>query len=247
MRDRFWNIDKAYIKDYDIEKHDIGILELDIKYKKFFDPDMLLYFHNVFGRFINAEIIPICLGALNLKMKLSSKTEIKQLGWGIIYEEVPKAENQFVRDPIYSSCMTSQASPPTWRFQNCNMDHLKSNGWSCEKVRPPPDYKNDEERICKEYFTLAKKVKDVFDIEKIKTLEETRLKNVDLIWVNRKDYITGMLTQEKCYNPALLSTFGWCYLADYEELHKQTNWPGPHAWGICSPSCNDGYMQVSRF
>ena len=80
-RDHFWNIQKAYIKDDDLAKHDIGILKLDIKYKKFFDIDKSLYLNNVLGRFINtAEIIPICLGASNLKMKLNSKTEIKQVG-----------------------------------------------------------------------------------------------------------------------------------------------------------------------
>ena len=39
----YWDIKNAYIKDNDVSKHDIGILELDGKYtNKFFDPDVLI-------------------------------------------------------------------------------------------------------------------------------------------------------------------------------------------------------------
>ena len=249
----YWDIKTAYIKDNDVSKHDIGILELDGKYThKFFDPDVLIYHIQQ----EKAEIIPICLGAVNLDTKINSSTIINQLGWGLIYEESPAdriTDYQLAltaRSPIYSTCMTSQASPLPWRFQNCDMQRLKvlgQNGkykWECEKNKPPPDYKDGKAQRCEGYFDMAGKVKDKLDRLEEKTLSETILKNVDLIHVNRGADANDekvFLKQDKCYNPNLLSTFGWCYLRDF----KDRLWKGGDAWGICSPSCD--YMQVSSF
>ena len=233
-----WNIDNAHIKDNDVDKHDIGILELENKYgHKFFEPTALLSLIQQ----QQAKIIPICLGALNLNTKINSSTEINQLGWGRIYEESPLL---YTRDPIYSSCMTSKASPLPWRFQNCDMERLKvwrpNKKWECEKTQPPPDYEKDQLERCQKYFKLAEKVEDNLVVGK--TLSETILKKVDHIGVNKGSNDRNVFTkQEICYNPKLLSTFGWCYLRDFK---GKKHWKGRDAWGICSPSCES--MQVSN-
>ena len=234
-----WSINNAYIKDDDPEKHDIGILELDSKYPhKFFNPSLLAF--RIFQK--KAKIVPICLGALNVDKRIDSSTEIIQLGWGFRYEESPRDPKK-VRDPIYSSCMTSQASPIAWRFQNCDMKKLQvldQNGqskWECIKNRPPPEYDPRQEQRCEDYFNEAENVED--ELNEGKTLSETWLKDVDRINVNPGINDKGVfMKQDQCYNPKLLRTFGWCYLSDF----KEKRWKGGTAWGICSPSCQ--FMQV---
>ena len=242
-----WNIDFAYIRSKDFTIHDIGILELGREQTHlFFDHATLL--NDI--KLQNAEIVPICLGALELHTKIDKDTEIRQLGWGTAYEEFPlKAYTGGIRDPKYSTCMTSQASPDTWRFQNCDMRKLKTPGkniWQCEKNRRPPDYEKGKVKICKDYFDIASKVKDKANPGK--TLSETRLKDIDFIDVVIVE--NGKAKKEKCFNPTLLSNFGWCFLYDFREKHDksyamQQNWQGGKAWGICSPSCDEEYTKVS--
>ena len=239
-----WNIDFAYIKDKRFRlAHDIGILELGRQRTDlFFDHATLM--NDV--ELQNAKIVPICLGASNLHTKIDSNTEIRQLGWGNAYEESPLEEDTGgIRDPEYSSCMTTQASPDTWRFQNCDMKKSAISG-VCKKNQNPPEYDIDKVRRCKEYFDKAYKVNDPHHPGK--TLSETRLKDMDFIYVVNIE--NGKAEKEKCFNPTLLSNFGWCFLSDFKEKHdtryaKHKQLKGGEAWGICSPSCNEEYTEVN--
>ena len=243
-----WDIDYAYIRNEDFNIHDIGILELGSKQTPFFDRSRLL----IDTELQNAEIVPICLGALNLGLKIDKDTKIKQLGWGRAYEEFPlKEDTGGIKNPEYSSCMTTQASHDTWRFQNCDMKHLKRPGkniWECEKKHGPPDYEKGKVKRCNEYFEKANKAMDPANPGK--TFSQTRLKEKDFIYVVNVE--NGKVKTEKCFNPTLLSNFGWCFLADFREKHDtnyamQKNWKGGDAWGICSPSCDTKYTNVSGF
>ena len=216
------------------------MLELDKNAEPFFHSDELLKNSR------NAKIIPICLGTLNLDKKIKDKTLIRQLGWGIKYEESPlKEDTAEQRDPIYSSCMTSQAGPEQWRFQNCDMKRMKKMGingkdtWKCDKINPPPDYQRVKGRTkrCRDYFDVANNIEDKLNDNK--PLSETWLKDIDFILVEDKNGIP-----EKCYNEKILLTQGWCYLKDYKEKDLRQS-KGLPAWGTCSSSCKD--MEVSCF
>ena len=214
----------------------------------FFDQTKLTSDIKVDSELKQEKIIPICLGALNLDKHFNAETEVKQLGWGVIYEESPEPkDNGGIRDPIYSSCMTGQASHYTWRFQNCDMKKMKKSfkkktTWACEKTLPPPDYRKGQAKICKDYINTANTMENALD--RATTLSETRLKDVDIIYVNE-----GNGRTEECFNTKLLSEFGWCYLKDFKEKHDKIyawkkGWKNDAAWGICSPSCNVQYMKV---
>ena len=61
--------------------------------KMFFDSTKLMI-QSASTHLKNAHIIPICLGALNLNKKVDmSNTEIKGVGWGLLYEEIPDPKN----------------------------------------------------------------------------------------------------------------------------------------------------------
>ena len=244
-----WDIFAAYIIENDNTKHDIGIAEL-MPDKMFFDSTKLMI-QSTSTHLKNAHIIPICLGALNLNKKVDmSNTEIKGVGWGLLYEEIPDpkklwSDNPDAEDPVYSSCMTSQASPGSWRFQNCDMQKMKKqknpptgNIWTCEKTKPPPEYKNDQEERCQNYFIKFGKLID--KIDPTKDLTEKRLNDIDLMYVEDED---GKKIEETCYNPRKLLEHGWCFLKDYPEKYKR-KWKGGVAWGICSNSCNSHLMEV---
>ena len=237
-----WNIFAAYIINNNVKKNDIGIAEL-MPDKMFFDSTRLMKQR----RLKNAPIVPICLGALNLNNEVDmSNTEIKGVGWGVIYEEVPDASDTGgTRDPVYSTCMTSQASPDSWRFQNCDMEKMKTvkisstdNIWTCEKSKPPPEYNIDQSERCQNYFSRFERLID--KLEPTKNLAEERLNDIDVMYVEDKD---GKKIKETCYNPKKLLERGWCYLKDYPEKYKR-NWKGGVAWGICSNSCDSNLMKV---
>ena len=232
-----WDIHVAYIIHDDVDKHDIGIIELT-KPETFFNPVELL----TEGKLNEAEIVPICLGSSKLEQSDMPKFDIQGVGWGIQYEEIPRARGTgSIRDPIISSCMTNQASPESWKFQSCDMQRMKQpgvghNSWACEKIRPPPEYKDGQDQRCRNYFTTFGTVLD--QIEPTQNLAESKLNDIDVMYVN-----DGKGIKETCYNPQKLSRYGWCYLKDYPEKYER-NWDGIQAWGTCSPSCKTQLMQV---
>ena len=235
-----WGIYAAYIIDDNVSENDIGIAEL-MPVEMFFDSRKLLlpiYLQN-------APIVPICLGALNLNKKVDmSNAEIKGVGWGVSYEEMPDASDTGgTRNPVYSSCMTSQASPDSWRFQNCDMQKMKKLKkspreyiWTCEKSEPPPEYKNGQNERCQNYFRKFERV--INKIDPTISLAEKRLNDIDVMYID-----DGKKIKETCYNPKKLLERGWCYLKDYPEKYKR-NWKGGVAWGICSNSCDSNLMKV---
>ena len=193
-----------------------------------------------------ANIVPVCLAAVSTPL---GDKKFKLLGWGVRYEETPRYAGRFTkRNPILSSCMTNQAGPLQWRFQNCDMKRLKRPGkngkyvWKCDTVNPPPDYKSSKGRSkrCREYFNVANNIKDKLNSNK--PLAETWLKDIDFIYVYDKNG-----DKEQCYNQKLLTTRGWCYLKDYKEKGKKKSSGKKqlevHAWGFCSSSCKD--MEVN--
>ena len=102
-------------------------------------------------------------------------TSNKMVGWGEKYEEA--SEDPTRRNPILSSCMTSEASPIKWRFQNCDMAFqykYSSDGqkrWECEKTNPPPGYENKKhQKRCngyfKEYYNFKKTEKKIIPLSR---------------------------------------------------------------------------------
>ena len=225
-----WTIDSAYIMSADIHEHDIGIAELTDSV--FFDKNTL---NNPSG-LRNARIVPICLGALGTEIR---NKRVEGVGWGIMYQEAPVS---IPRNPIFSSCMTSEASPHQWKFQNCDMRRMRrpqgKHKWECDKINPPPSYKNGQTLICADLFKVTENTNDkenpgythrrkINDVQKIYTVQTNDNKNV-----------------MECVNPNLLSRFGWCYLKDFPERHEEQNYQGVEAWGICSPSCDPEIIDV---
>ena len=219
------------------EKHDIGVAKLEsTAIRKFFDPNSL---RNQYG-LERANIVPICLPTVKLNRKVDmSKTVIIGAGWGKLYDEAPTATDRTNRDPIYSSCSTSQTSPYPWRFQSCDMQRMKQPGKNylqCEKIKPPPSYSDGQRKRCNNYFRSVGRAKNA--LEPTKSLAETRLDDTDIIYIK-----TSETQKETCFNPKKLSKHGWCYLKDFPKKHK-TNWNGKEAWGTCSSSCNSELMLV---
>ena len=236
-----WEIPVAYIMNDNFDKHDIGVAKLErTSIRKFFDPNIL---RNQFA-LERANIVPVCLPTLKLDRKVDmSEAVIIGAGWGKLYDEAPTATDRTNRNPLYSSCLTSQTSPYFWRFQNCDMQRMKqpgNNNWQCEKSKPPPNYSNGQRIRCKNYFRSVGQAKDVLELTKPKTLAETRLDETDIIYI-----YSGKTQKETCFNPKKLSQHGWCYLKDFPQKH-QPNWNGEEAWGTCSSSCNSELMRVSN-
>ena len=220
-----WKAERAYIMEsslYDsLDKEDIGIVQI---------PDARPFFNrkklkdeNLLGQ---ANIIPVCLAALNYDIK---SKKLIGIGWGYQYDEKPGLING-IRHSSYSSCMTSEAGPKNWRFQNCDMDEIQKNGWDCEKNSLPPSYKEGDREKCQKYFREAELHKDA-----IKTIGGNKIRNIDIIYsINVKKG-----TQRTCFNPAHLQGRGWCKLAKQED-------PNEVSWGICSSSCKTKYLKVSN-
>ena len=214
-----YKAEEAYIMDgsskKQFDKEDIGLIKI-FDSKPFFDKEELKK-HSVSSQ---AEIIPICLAALNYDV---TGKELRGVGWGLEYEESPKYRRLespgAKRNPILSSCMTSEASPINWRFQNCNMHRFKREDWECQKTKPPPSYKNGNYEICNEYFREADLHRD--------PLRHKELKDMDVMYIEE-----GNGVKETCYQPALLKENGWCYLQYQGSLDQNV-----FAWGTCSNSC----------
>merc|ERR1712136_94343 len=224
---------------------DIGIAGLDKN--NFFIKDELLKKNSLKA----AKIVPLCLGKEGLQFKITGKDIIKGAGWGYSYEERPEAKDlpSGKKKPVFSSCMTSEASPDMWRFQNCNLDKLEKN-FECIKKRDPPDYKPGQKKKCEKIFKDAKKIND--KDPHFKTIKE-KLSEVDKIYLsdtlnqNEKfDDLKDTLLEDTCYNPKKLSTNGWCYLKDFPEKWEAQargeTWTR-EAWGICSPGCDTTLLQ----
>ena len=229
-----WVINAAYIMDDNIRKYDIGIVELQ-KPETFFDPNEL----KIEMELVKARIVPICLGSSKLPEKVDMRRmEVKGVGWGIQYEEKPPASyTGGVRDPVYSSCMTNEVSPESWRFQNCDMKLMKqpnTNIWTCEKNKPPPEYTVGQEQRCHDYFSDFKKM--MHGKSRTIHLPDKILDDIDVINI---DSGPNTKIEETCYNPESLSTNGWCHLKHYRDKRV-----GKVAWGTCSSSCDSKLMQV---
>ena len=239
-----WKMDFAYVMNSNMDISDIGIAGLDAKNKKkFFKKNELLNKNNL----KTSKIVPLCLGKEGLERDITYKDLIKGAGWGYTYQEAPPASPSGQRKPIFSSCMTSQASPDMWRFQNCNLDKLDPN-FECIKKKDPPDYKPGQKKKCEKIFKEAKKIKDKDPL--FKTIKE-KLSKVDKIYLsdtlNKDEKFDDLKDPEVCYNPKKLSTNGWCYLKDYPEKWEAQSrgetWTR-EAWGVCSPSCDTKFQQV---
>ena len=258
-----WNINAAYIMNDDNDKSiDVGIAELK-RPDTFFNPRFVTGKLGAVlkeSEILNAPIVPICLGSSKLNEKVDmTDIEIKGVGWGNNYEEMTlDSYIKGIRDPVYSSCMTNQASPNSWRFQNCDMKRMKQplkmnfkNTWACEKIQAPPEYEVGQEERCKKYFSEFKKM--IHGKGPTINLPDRILDDIDVINIdetNSGDKL-GSNIKETCYNPEQLSKSGWCYLKNSPEkakLKKDTkNWQRKEAWGICSSSCDSKLMEVNNF
>ena len=228
-----WNMDRAYLMDgfnhpqyrTNIDRFDVGILITTNK--QLFNPELLNQ-KNELGR---ADIVPVCLAAVSTPL---GDKKLKLLGWGIRYEERPGKGGLFTkRDPILSSCMTNQAGPLQWRFQNCHMKKMKKGklfkSWSCETKKPPPSYTTLEEQKCEDYFSEAIKSQNQLGVPSSLIEEQDQLH-----FTATDDTIVST-----CYNPDLLKKRGWCKLFEAEGFNR-----GKQPWGICSSSCNKTIIKV---
>ena len=228
-----WKIVVAHVMDgflIDVRhiNYDIGMLKIDDKTTlgSFFDPVGL----KDQSKLNTAKIIPVCLTAVNTDTK---SKKFRAVGWGTMYEEI---SSSIARNPIISSCMTSEASPRFWKFRNCDMQSMKKGipligrYYECEKNSPPPGYSNDRAERCMKYWSDAGMSRDHL---KNKPLKE-RLNEQDKMYIyNQHEDLV-----EVCYNPELLSVNGWCRVF-------QAGKPDPiPAWGMCSPSCNSTILKV---
>ena len=211
-----WAIDEAYImggsSDKTFDKQDIGIARLHYA-EQFFDKIAL----KDPSKWITEDIVPVCLAALNRDIRMNEK--LRGVGWGNAYVESP------VEAPIYSSCMTSEASPLLWRFQNCDIENIRKRGWKCEKNKSPPSYEKGDVEKCIDYFDDALLNKD--------NLNSKQLEAIDVMYIN-----DDTTTKAACYQPALLQNRGWCKLK-FQPDKKVV------AWGICSSSCDIKEMIAS--
>ena len=236
-----WNINAAYIMDDNIWTYDVGTLELK-ESETFFNKARL----NMNTDIVYAKFVPICLGSSKLSEKVDmSQTEFKGVGWGRQYEEKPSASyTQGVRDPrdpVYSSCMTNEVSPESWRFQNCDMKRIRkrlSNTviWSCEKLKPPPGYEDGQAKQCQDYFRDFKR-KMMHGKSPTINLPDQVLDDIDVINI---DSGPNSKIEKTCYDPEKLSQNGWCYLKDYQGYKVEEK----EAWGTCSSSCDSKLMRV---
>ena len=234
--DFLWPIDKGHVMDEtsidskktSFDEYDIGILKIPDTFRTFFEDKVL----KDKAKLNIAQIVPVCLAALDTDTK---SKKFKMAGWGQDYDEIPRRESSTEhRDPIISSCMTSEASPRLRKYRNCNMELLKKSGpdgeyWDCEKRDLPPSYKGKYER-CKDYFTLASDGNDPVTKKKLKE----RLDRVQKMYIvdDKWRYI------DICYNPTLFSKYGWCNIT-------HTKGADQYAWGMCSPSCRTEILKVN--
>ena len=223
-----WTVDEAYtVTDTSrtsVLSGDIGILVLSPKRAKqylFFDRDLLMD-KNELGR---AVIVPICLTSVD-NTNIQSKT-LRGVGWGRQYDESPEKEPGHLRKTIYSSCMTSAASPFFSRYQNCDMEKIQQNGWLCETFIKHPGY----DRKCVSYRNLLKSNR-----HSMPSFAWEKLLDTDMMYIidsNKKKTTCYSPYSQYEENPGLVKP-GWCYLKDGGIGH----------WGMCSKSCNEKLMRV---
>ena len=221
-----WTVDEAYtVTDTSrtsVLSGDIGILVLSPKRAKqylFFDRDLLMD-KNELGR---AVIVPICLTSVD-NANIQSKT-LRGVGWGTQYSESP--EEFFLRKAIYSSCMTSAASPFFSRYQNCDMEKIQQNGWLCETFKKHPGY----DRKCVNYRNLLKSNR-----HSMPNFAWEKLLDTDIMYIidsNKKKTTCYSPYSQYEENPGLVKP-GWCHLQDGAVGH----------WGMCSKSCSEKLMRV---
>ena len=224
-----WKMDFGYVMDNDDNTYDIGIAGIDPDNKnKFFDKE------NLFQNWKTSKIVPLCLAKESTDI---TNKVVQGAGWGRVYEEQPKTTP---RNPVFSSCMTNQASPDMWRFQNCDLDRLPislpfRDKIECIKNQDPPDYKTGQSQKCQKIFNDA----------------GSKALNIDKIYLSENldpdEVFDDLEDPEICYNPNLLSNHGWCYLKDFPEKWEANAVGKPwnrEAWGICSPSCDTNINQV---
>ena len=239
-----WIMDFAYIMG-DFETYDVGIAGINPHNKKFFKTE------EVFKDLKKSKIVPLCLGKESLDI---TNKDVKGAGWGVEYIEIPEVKP---RKPMYSSCMTSQASPDMWRFQNCDPGRLVPNlpgskNLECFKKIDPPDYKSGQKQKCEKIFNDAQNVKD--EQTPSNTIKD-KVAKIDKIYLSStldpNERFDDLKDPEICYNPELLSNNGWCYLKDFPEKWEAKSDPfakpwNREAWGICSPSCDSNINQVMQ-
>ena len=206
---------KIYNDDL-IDKDDLAVLITD---RPLFDMEKLKNAQY----FDRPPIVPICLAAENSDI---NNEKLFGVGWGLIYDKTSVKKD---KDPYYTSCMTNEVGPKDWTFQPCDMSFVKNNNWACAKKSIPlgkTGLNKKDWRKCRKYFAKARRDLDELQIK--------ALDDVDKIYIHsQNDPNAPFLT---CYNEKQFSENGWCEV--HQELTSTT------AWGFCSPSCADKFLQV---
>ena len=123
-----WKIKEAFIVTqsgrprFDIIDIGMAVIAPD---KRLFDRLLLMKQKSELKK---AKRIPACLGAKKYDAKCKT---LLGAGWGADYDQEPST------NPLYSSCMSSEAGPEDWRFQNCE---IRGSTNICNKNTPPPGY-----------------------------------------------------------------------------------------------------------
>ena len=206
-----WNVEEAFIMHASshnlFEKFDIGITMISTSGTLLFDR---LSLEQNDAQLRDAPRVPACLAAKNYNAKSDT---LLGTGWGREYKQAPE------NNPLYSTCMTSEAGPVDWRFQNCQ---IRGNTAGCNKFFPPLGY---DEAKCKKYFNDARLKKDKRTVEEID--------NMDILYITGPPSNGVRGIESTCVQPRLFKDPGWCFL----EVRNTTKLDD-HPWGICSPSCS---------
>ena len=219
-----WKVEKAYVMEGSSEKlwdkMDIGIALISDGL-----PTADRLFDNLAlkepSKLKVAKRVPVCLAAINYDVKTK---KLLGHGWGYEYKE---------SQSLYSTCMSSEAGPENWRFQNCK---IRGTSEVCNKNTPPPEYDTDK---CEKYFNKAGLNEAKADSQNSPNPLNlpSKVADIDVMYIDKgKDAIKDI--ERTCYQPKNLQEHGWCYL---ERRSDPSLIPKP--WGICSPSCQ--YVRVN--
>ena len=229
-----WKAYKAYampLKNGWFYPEDIGIIIIPGPHL-FFDRTELSN-KNTLRR---AKIVPICLGRENVNL---DGLILTGAGWGRQYVEFPEVESpNDPRDPLYSSCMASEQSLKESRFRHCDMRSLKdSQGYKCRTKERPTGMQEDAR--CEEYWAMAHNSGWNY-LESLSVPIPDREKMLKNSIVKVRDIYGGeIVCIEANYEDF---DYGWCPLIPLPEEEEK----GIQPWGVCSPSCSEDLMNVSK-
>ena len=153
---------------------------------------------------------PLCLPKISQN---TNKEKATMVGWGVLYSH----DDALLEDSKMSSCMTNEAGNIKNRFEVCDLNELKKNGYECKKEFPPDQPKKNE-KLCEKIWQQAEQWADR------STMSSEKFKRIQQIHAKRSSS-----KKTVCYKETSYITNGWCLTNGWNE--------GKGGWGICSDAC----------